>query len=454
MLAMRGRPMGRLFYLLLSIVLTTAVSHSAPVMTRIVDTVFRADGTAASGTLLISWPAFVTASGQSVAAGTKSVALGSGGALQVDLAATADASPAGTYYTVVFQLDGGTVKTQYWAVGTSSPTTLAAVQTSPGTGATTSQLASKQYVDSVVSTKANDTLVVHRSGGETIDGVKQFAAAPSVPTPAGLSDAANKEYVDSAISAKASDAVVVHKSGAETIEGSKQFAVAPSVPTPVLGNDAANRAYVDTAVINAGSGSYLQKTGDTMSGPLVLSGDPTAPNQASTRNYVDNGLAGKASLTGGVVPVNQLGSGSANSTTCLKGNSSWGACGTSANAVSIQGVAVDATAPTDGQVITYEGASGSYKPKAGGGTGLTAGMQAIKYATDFSWSQSPNSDLSVPGTRTISLSACPAGVSGSEPEYWVYIAGTGTAEAAKVTGGSCAGDGKPGTLNVTTANTH
>ncbi len=43
MLAMRGRPMGRLFYLLLSIILTTAVSHSAPVMTRIVDTVFRAD---------------------------------------------------------------------------------------------------------------------------------------------------------------------------------------------------------------------------------------------------------------------------------------------------------------------------------------------------------------------------------------------------------------------------
>ena len=39
------------------------------------DTVYRADGTLASGTLLISWPEFTTADGYAVVAGTKSVPL-------------------------------------------------------------------------------------------------------------------------------------------------------------------------------------------------------------------------------------------------------------------------------------------------------------------------------------------------------------------------------------------
>jgi hypothetical protein len=40
-----------------------------PVFTTVSDTVFRADGSPASGTLLISWPAFTTADGHTVAAG-------------------------------------------------------------------------------------------------------------------------------------------------------------------------------------------------------------------------------------------------------------------------------------------------------------------------------------------------------------------------------------------------
>jgi len=203
-----------------------------------------------------------------------------------------------------------------------------------------------------------------------------------------------------------------------------------------------------------GSGSYVQKNGDSMTGPLTLSGDPTAPTQAATRHYVDNGLVAKANLVNGVVPTTQLGSGAAAGNTCLKGDSSWGACGTSADAVSIQGVGVAAIAPSDGQVITYESASNQYKPKPGGGGGITAGMQAIKYASDFNWTQTPATDLSTPGAKTVSLATCPAGVTGSEPEYWVYITGTGTAEAVKVTGGTCAGTGSAGTLAFTTVSAH
>jgi trimeric autotransporter adhesin len=56
------RPTGRLFYLLLIVWLAVAVSQAAtPATTRIQDVVYRADGTPAAGTLLISWPTFSTA---------------------------------------------------------------------------------------------------------------------------------------------------------------------------------------------------------------------------------------------------------------------------------------------------------------------------------------------------------------------------------------------------------
>jgi hypothetical protein len=48
---------------------------------------------------------FSTSAGQSVAAGKKSVTLGPGGALSVALVPNA----AGTFYTVVYQLDDGVV---------------------------------------------------------------------------------------------------------------------------------------------------------------------------------------------------------------------------------------------------------------------------------------------------------------------------------------------------------
>lgn len=150
--------------------------------------------------------------------------LGPQGALSVDLVPNTGASPAGTFYSVVFQLDDGTTKTEYWAVPTSSPTTVAAVRTTPGATSSASQMATRQYVDA-------------------------------------------------AVAAKASDASVVHVSGVETIAGAKQFSASPSVPAPVSATDGVNKAYVDTMVGNVGAGSYVSKAGDTMTGPLMLSGE-------------------------------------------------------------------------------------------------------------------------------------------------------------------------------------
>ncbi len=127
------RPGRRLFYLL-AIVLVGVSFGQSPATTTINDVVYRADGTLAGGTLLISWPTFSTSSGQSVAAGRKSVTLGAGGTLSVALVPNTGSTPAGTFYTVVYQLDDGTVKTEFWIVTATSPTTIAAVRTLLGSG--------------------------------------------------------------------------------------------------------------------------------------------------------------------------------------------------------------------------------------------------------------------------------------------------------------------------------
>lgn len=271
------RPMRRLFLLVL---LTAAVTRGQSLpLTTIGGTVYRADGSAAQGTLLISWPEFTTSGAQAVAAGTDSVTLGAGGALSVALVANVNATPPNTVYTVVYQLDDGTVKTEYWIVPSTSPATLAQVRTTLGASENAAVFATQQFVTSAVATKADNSAVVHLSGSETITGTKQFS-------------------------------------------------VAPSLPSPVNAGDATNKQYVDNSVQNVGTGNYLNLSGGTMSGALTLSGDPTAPNQAATKHYSDLWAAVKADLIAGLVPPTELGSGTPNSATCLLGNQSWGPCST------------------------------------------------------------------------------------------------------------------------------
>ena len=257
--------------------LSLAARAQGPSMTTISDTIYRADGTPAAGTVLISWPSFQTAEGDAVAAGRQSVTIGAGGAFTTTLVPNIGAAPSGVVYVAVYQLDDGTVRTEYWAVPTTSPTTISAIRSTPGTGL-----------------------------GNT---------------------AVTQQYVNAAVANRALDSAVVHLAGAETITGTKQFAISPSLPQPVGNTDAATKGYVDTAVGNVGAGSYVLKAGDTMSGPLTLPSDPTSPLQAADRNYVDNGLAAKANLVNGLVPTAELGTGVASSSTCLTGNSTWGSCG-------------------------------------------------------------------------------------------------------------------------------
>src|SRR5690349_12669262 len=168
----------RLFYLGMSCMcLAWHALAQSPTLTTVSDIVYRADGSPAAGTILISWPPFTTASGATVAAGNTNIALGTSGSFSAQLAPNAGATPAGTVYTVTYQLTDGTVKTENWSIGTASPETISQVRTLAGTTTQLAQAATQQYVNAQLAT------VVHLSGSETITGAKQFAVSPVLPTP-------------------------------------------------------------------------------------------------------------------------------------------------------------------------------------------------------------------------------------------------------------------------------
>jgi hypothetical protein len=102
--AVLSRRQGRLFCWLISVILIASLAHAVPVCT-VSDIVYRGDGTPAQGTLVISWPAFTSAENKAVAAGSMSVAIGSGGAVTLALVPNEGGDPANTYYKVVYKLN-------------------------------------------------------------------------------------------------------------------------------------------------------------------------------------------------------------------------------------------------------------------------------------------------------------------------------------------------------------
>ena len=194
--------------------------------TTIQDTVYRADGTAASGTLIVGWPAFTTAANAAVAAGSTTIPIGANGAVQLSLAPNAGALPAGTYYTAVYHLNDGTVNKEYWVVPVASSTTIGEIRSQLVPATVAIQAVSKQYVDTAVSSITGSYL----------------------PTTGGA------------------------MTGSLLLSGD-----------PTSAQQAADKHYVDDSV-----GSLLPLSGGSLTGPLSLAADPVAALQAATKEYVDS----------------------------------------------------------------------------------------------------------------------------------------------------------------------
>ena len=95
-------------------------------LTRILDNLKDADGSAAQGKLVIQNPAFIAANGSAVAAGniTYGIPSASPGLVDLMLAPTGGADPSDTVYKVSYFLKGGAQYCETWRVPTSGPITI------------------------------------------------------------------------------------------------------------------------------------------------------------------------------------------------------------------------------------------------------------------------------------------------------------------------------------------
>ena len=188
--------------MLLAVMTVSAAAQIAT--TSVTDTVYRADGTAATGTVLVSWQAFTTALGQSVPSGSASAVISSGGVMSIALVPNTGATPMGSYYTAVYHLDDGTVSREFWVVPASQyPVQVSAIKNSVLPTSVAMQTVSKSYVDTAIATAvAGHPLDTSNpyvlKSGDTMTGSLDLPGDPLTAT-----QAADKHYVDTAISAVA-----------------------------------------------------------------------------------------------------------------------------------------------------------------------------------------------------------------------------------------------------------
>jgi hypothetical protein len=165
-----------------------STAHAAVSTTTVQGTVYLANGNPATGTLVISWPAFTTAAGQLITADSMTVTVAPDGFASVDLAPNQGATPAGEYYTATYYLSDGTTNTEYWVVPAAAQATLGAIQAQVMPAAQAVQAVSKSYVDQSISELTGSLLAA--SGG-TLSGELTLCCDPVTPM-----EAADKHYVD------------------------------------------------------------------------------------------------------------------------------------------------------------------------------------------------------------------------------------------------------------------
>ncbi|RRA48231.1 glycosyl hydrolase family 28-related protein [Acidipila sp. EB88] len=332
--------------LLLGLLLVSGVVRAQVATTTVQGTVYRADGTPAQGTMLVSWPAFVTAANQAVAAGSLTVALGSDGFATMQLAPNVGASPSGTYYTVVYHLGDGAANREFWTVPAAATATIASVRAELEPSMMAVQSVSKSYVDNLVATIAPTVGNFLPLAGGSLAGPLTLSADPTA-----ASQASTKHYVDTAV------ATAVPLSGGivtGTLGMANEIAKLPRVdvratdfaggadPTGVKDSTAAIQAAIAFALTQAPSnqnnypavyvppGHYkisgtlrmpgqMQLIGDGRSGAILQQTDPTA-SLITVYNSIN---CSTYSCYGGVENLTLEGTGKATAGTLLELNTGW-----------------------------------------------------------------------------------------------------------------------------------
>ncbi len=160
--------------------------------TTVQGTVYLANGAPGAGTLQLSWPAFTTASNQTVMAGRTTVTIGTDGFVSVNLAPNLGSTPAGLYYTAVFNMSDGTTSTEYWVVPATTQATLSQVRSQLMPSVQAVQAVNKAYVDQAIQSITQSSLT---GTGGTLSGPLYLSGDPTQSL-----QAADKHYVDSAFS--------------------------------------------------------------------------------------------------------------------------------------------------------------------------------------------------------------------------------------------------------------
>jgi hypothetical protein len=170
---------------------------------------------------------------------------------------------------------------------------------------------------------ATDSAVVHKTGAETVAGVKTFSSSPIVPTPTASGEAANKTYVDSVVAGGAVDASTTTKGIVQLAGDLAGTASSPTVPGlsgkeptiaagttaqywrgdkswQTLSKTAVGLANVDnTSDINKPISTATQTAlnakaplaSPTFTGTVTVPA-PSAGTDAATKTYVDSAVAG------------------------------------------------------------------------------------------------------------------------------------------------------------------
>jgi mRNA-degrading endonuclease HigB of HigAB toxin-antitoxin module len=139
--------------------------------------------------------------------------------------------------------------------------------TAVGDGTATTVQGILEEIDADVT--ALDGAVVHKTGNETIAGVKTFSDSPIVPTPTTDTQASTKKYVDDTDGARKTyvdnlDALAVHLAKAETVTGVKTFSASPIVPAPTSDTQASTKKYVDDLANARYTKTNLQTEGQAL----------------------------------------------------------------------------------------------------------------------------------------------------------------------------------------------